>query len=317
MLGWDSSDGSGPATTPCAPISARIGAPSSSALARRHDHHGRGAVGDLRRRPGRHRAVGGERRAQPGQARRGGAGAHALVLGDRDRVAPALRHRHVDDLVVEQALLAAPSAARSWLIAEYSSWSSRVSRLLLAVEVGRVTHPAQVERAVQRVVRGRVDDLVVAVAVAGAGAGQQVRAVGHRLHAARDDDVELADADQLVRHRDGVQPRQAHLVDGQGGDVHRDAALDRGLPGGDLPGPGLDHVPHDHVVDLAAGDADLLQGRGDREPAEVHRGEPLERTRQLADGRPRTPDDHRTRHGRPPLSRRVRVTSSSWACRGR
>ena len=32
--GWDSSDGSGPATTPCAPISARTGAPSSSALAR-------------------------------------------------------------------------------------------------------------------------------------------------------------------------------------------------------------------------------------------------------------------------------------------
>ena len=34
LLGWDSSDGSGPATMPCAPISARIGAPSSSALAR-------------------------------------------------------------------------------------------------------------------------------------------------------------------------------------------------------------------------------------------------------------------------------------------
>ena len=32
--GWDSSDGSGPATTPCAPISARIGAPNSSAFAR-------------------------------------------------------------------------------------------------------------------------------------------------------------------------------------------------------------------------------------------------------------------------------------------
>jgi hypothetical protein len=32
--GCDSSDGSGPATTPCAPISASRGAPSSSALAR-------------------------------------------------------------------------------------------------------------------------------------------------------------------------------------------------------------------------------------------------------------------------------------------
>ena len=34
FAGWDNSDGSGPATVPCAPISARIGAPSSSALAR-------------------------------------------------------------------------------------------------------------------------------------------------------------------------------------------------------------------------------------------------------------------------------------------
>jgi hypothetical protein len=32
--GWDSREASGPATTPCAPISARIGAPNSSALAR-------------------------------------------------------------------------------------------------------------------------------------------------------------------------------------------------------------------------------------------------------------------------------------------
>ena len=32
--GWDSNDGSGPATVPCAPISAKIGAPSCSAFAR-------------------------------------------------------------------------------------------------------------------------------------------------------------------------------------------------------------------------------------------------------------------------------------------
>ena len=119
----------------------------------------------------------------------------------------------------------------------------------------------------------------VAVAVAGPGAGQQVRAVGHRLHAAGHDHVELAVADQLVGHRDRVQPGQAHLVHRHRGHRHRDAALDRGLPGGDLPGPGLDHMTHDHVVDLVAGDPGPVQGGFDGEPAQVHRGEFLQTRR--------------------------------------
>ena len=54
----------------------------------------------------------------------------------------------------------------------------------------------------------------VAVLEALAGLRQQVRGVGHRLHAAGDDDVDLAGADQLVGQGDGVEAREAHLVDG-------------------------------------------------------------------------------------------------------
>ena len=62
------------------------------------------------------------------------------------------------------------------------------------------------------IVRGGVDEGGVAVAVAGAGFPQQVGAVGHGLHATRDDGVELAVADQLIGHGDRVQPGKATLL---------------------------------------------------------------------------------------------------------
>jgi hypothetical protein len=67
--------------------------------------------------------------------------------------------------------------------------------------------------------------------------------------------------------------------------------LDRRLPGGDLAGPRLDDVTHDHVVDLVAVDTGLLQGCLDRQSAEVHGLEVLEGSAQLADRRARTADD--------------------------
>jgi hypothetical protein len=260
-----------------------------------HDDDGGGAVGDLRGRPGRHGAVGGERRAQLGQRRGGGAFPYALVVGDRQRIALTLRHGHRDDFVVEQPVLprgqgplVGPRGVGVLLLAREVA--------LLAVEVGRVAHPAQVERAEQRVVRGRVHDLVVAIPVPGPRTGQQVRALRHRLHPTGDDHVELPEADQLICHGDRVEPGQADLVHRQGGHAHSDPALDRGLTGRDLARAGLDHVAHDHVVDLVAADPGALQGRRDRERAEVHRREVLERARQLSDRGTGTPDDDRTRH---------------------
>ena len=78
--------------------------------------------------------------------------------------------------------------------------------LRLAVEAGggRVllgagAHGHLVEGAEQAVVHHRVDDRLVAEAVALAGPGEQVRGLGHRLHAAGDDDVGRARLDHAGR----------------------------------------------------------------------------------------------------------------------
>ena len=86
--------------------------------------------------------------------------------------------------------------------------------------------------------------------------------------------------------------------------------LTRGLAGGDLAGAGLEHLAHDHVVDLVAGDAGLLQRGLDRDAAEVGGGLVLEPPEQPADRRASAGDDHGSGHdglllsmGREPAAR--------------
>ena len=45
-------------------------------------------------------------------------------------------------------------------------------------------------------------------------------------------------------------PDRQTLLSVMAGHGHRDAALDGRLAGGDLALPGLEHLAHDHVVDL-------------------------------------------------------------------
>ena len=71
---------SGPATRPCAPISASHSRPELLGLGLAHHDDGAGAVGDLRGRAGGDGAVLGERRAQLAQRLGGGVAADALVL---------------------------------------------------------------------------------------------------------------------------------------------------------------------------------------------------------------------------------------------
>lgn len=145
-------------------------------------------------------------------------------------------------IVVEQAVLLGPGAHARW------TWrrprpARRVQAGHAGVLLGAGTHGALVDGAEQAVEHHRVDDLLVAHAHAAAGVGQQVRGVGHGLHAAGDDDVGLAGLDEEVGHHDGVDARQADLVDGGRRHRHRDAALDRGLAGGHLAGAGEQHGP--------------------------------------------------------------------------
>jgi hypothetical protein len=125
----------------------------------------------------------------------------------------------------------------------------------------------------------------------------QVRRVGHRLHAAGHHDVELAGPDQLVGQRDRVEPGETHLVDRDGRRGHRDAGHDRGLPGGDLAGAGLQHLAHDHVLDLVGADAAALEGGLDRVAAERGGGKGLQIAEQAAHRSAGATDDYRRGHG--------------------
>ena len=81
-----------------------------------------------------------------------------------------------------------------------SSFETSVASLIICLLGERVGEP---------VVGHRVDRVDVAHAEAEAGAGQQVRSVRHRLHAAGDADLELAGADRLGRRgRSRACPRR-------------------------------------------------------------------------------------------------------------
>ena len=132
----------------------------------------------------------------------------------------------------------------------------------------------------------------------GPGLLEHVRGAGHRFLPAGDHDVEVACPDDLIGERDRVEPGQAHLVDGQGGHGHRDAAGDRGLAGGDLPCACGENLTHDDVLDLIAGDPRLVERRLDRDAAEVGSGELRQRSHQSADrGTCSGDDDRRGRVG--------------------
>ncbi len=200
----------------------------------------------------------------------GGVGAHALVGGDGDRVALALRHLDGHDLVVEDAVGLGPARAH------VRGGGDLV--LLLAGEsvagveaLGGRAHRVVVERVGEAVGGGVVEHLDAAVRPALARAGHEQRRLGHRLLAAGHDDGCLAEADQPRGIRDGDEARQADLVDGGGGHAPRDAGRDGGLLGGVLAGAGLEHLAHDHGVDVVGGDPGLLERAADRHGAELHR----------------------------------------------
>ncbi len=162
---------------------------------------------------------------------------------------------------------------------------------LLVVVLGGEPHGDVVERVGQAVVHHRVDQGAIAEAVAGPGPRQQVRRLGHRLHAAGHHDVGVPGPDHLVRQVDRVEAGEAHLVDGVGRHAQGDPAFDRGLPGCDLALPGLEDLAHEHVVHLVRGQSGPRQRLGDGESPQVHGGEAGQRPGQLADGGPSSSDD--------------------------
>src|SRR5919106_970955 len=272
----------------------RLQAEGGGALGANH-HQGGAPIGDLRGVARRDRAGLPERRPQGRQGLLGGLGADPLVAVDhRDLALPA------GDLDGHDLLGHAPLVPRG-RGAPVAPGGPGV--LLLAADpqldvdfVRRFAHVLVGERGPQPVVDHRVDQLGVAQADAPPGRGQEVRGSGHRLHPPGHHHLDLSGADQLVGQGHGVQPRQADLVDRDRRDLPRDTGPDGGLPGGDLAGPGLDHLAHDHVVDLVSLQPRPGEGLPDRRPAEVDGLDVAEPAAEPTDRRPSAAHDHRTRH---------------------
>src|SRR5665647_3380616 len=258
-----------------------------------HHHDGGSAIGDRRRGPGRDSAVlaeGGTKLAKTLYSR---VRTDALVDLQLNRVALALRNRHRDDLVVEQPVL---PGARGALVA------ARRELILLGAGEVHGANVAVVRQQTHRLVRERVPQAVKGHVIAHrditeleaiAALLQQVWSVGHRLLATSHDDLELTRPNQLVGQGDRVNPREAHLVDAQRWDAHRDAGLDSGLTCGDLTGAGGQYLAHDHVLHLVASHAGLLQGTLDGHATEVRPGEVLQGAEQATQRGARSGDDHR------------------------
>ena len=170
--------------------------------------------------------------------------------------------------------------------------------------------------------RHQVDERPVPEPVAEAGLREDVRRVRHRLHPARHDELRVAGADHRVGDLDRADRRRAHLVDRVRRHLDRDPRTDCGLPRGRLPGAALQHLAHDHVVDVAARNAGALEARANRDRAELRRLQVLETAAELPEGRANGGDDDGAAHATsvaaqpqrenetPGSSRRANATSS-------
>ena len=159
-------------------------------------------------------------------------------------------------------------------------------------ELGGLTHVEVVVDVPEAVVDHGVDGDSVAHAEAAARLREQVGGVGHRFHAAGDDDVGVAGLDGLRGERDGAKARSADHVDGDGADLGREATEDRGLARGILSEARGDDVAHDALVDLAGLELRSLDGFADGDCTEACCGDVGERTLKLAHRGSDARDDH-------------------------
>ena len=96
-----------------------------------------------------------------------------------------------------------------------------------------------------------------------------VRAQGHVLLPAGDDDARVAELHRLARQRHRAQTRAAHLVDAVGGGADRDAGIDGCLAGRVLTLGRGQHLAEHDLVDFGRVDARPLQRGEDGDTAQL------------------------------------------------
>ncbi|KTR73671.1 hypothetical protein SA15R_03590, partial [Rothia kristinae] len=163
-------------------------------------------------------------------------GAHAIRAAlERAGVEPT----QVDQVLMGQVI----QAGAGQNPAKQAAMAAGISRSVPAMTLNKVclSGLAAVVDAARPIRLGEADVMV---------AGGQESMTGAPHLAAGHHHVGLAQSDRPGGVDDGGQPGQAHLVQGHGGHGAGDARGHRGLLGGILPGPGLDHLPHEHLVHL-------------------------------------------------------------------
>ena len=144
----------------------------------------------------------------------------------------------------------------------------------------------------------QIDERPVAELVAEPRLRERERRVRHRLHTAGDDDVVVACADHLVGDLDRPDARRADLVDRVGRHLDRQPRADRRLPRRRLAGAGLEHLAHDHVLDVGALEPGSLDGSANGDRSELGRRLRRKRAAETPEGRADGGDDHRAAHAR-------------------
>jgi hypothetical protein len=154
-----------------------------------------------------------------------------------------------------------------------SSWDLPGKGKLRRAILGERAHQAAfVVRVLEAVVEHVVDHLAVAHAQAGARLWQEIRRVGHRLHAAgHDHDVFVAE-DVVGEHR-RLHPRAAHLVHGRAARRERQARAERRLTRRRLALAGGQDAAHQHFAHVFGTDLRALDGGANRRRAELRSGE--------------------------------------------
>ena len=185
-----------------------------------------------------------------------------------DGVALAALDRHGDHLLGQPAVVGRGDHAL--VRAQRPAVHVGARHLELVADLGRLDeHLLAGERVREPVVDHRVERLHVAHAGAEARLREHVGRLRHRLHPARDGDLDVAGADRGVEHAGGAHARGADLVDRLRGDLLRDAGVDLRLARGDLAGAGLQHLAHHDVLHLLGRHAGALERGPDGDAAQL------------------------------------------------
>ena len=121
---------------------------------------------------------------------------------------------------------------------------------------------------------------------------EEVRRVGHALHAAGNGEVERTGGQRFRRHDDRLHARSADLVDR--GRLHRggQAGLHRGLAGRGLAQPGGQHAAHVDPLDVLAFHPGPFDCGLDGNRAQIRGGDFREGTRKAAHRRAGIRENH-------------------------